>query len=414
MQKIKPFLILLLIIFLLPITGCWGLRETDEIAFVMLLGFDKGEKNNLLLTLSIANPRVAIGGGEGGGDEDAEKNREIVGVETFGSPSMLDLLNTTIDRHIYLQHANAIIFSEELAEEGLNRWLSQLMRFREIRGTAQTFICRGKASDLIQDFKPLLELNPAKQMELIRKMSTLHGIYPTTQLTDLYDQTKSHSRQAVLPLVAVHEGETESAKPGLEFRYLAGEVPVASKSKVQHSGAAVLKGDKLVGFLDGEQARYYLMLSGKFGSGVIGIKDPIDGSGFVSVHTQQGQAPKYDLSLDENGDLVIDVNLFLEMEVIATDTPNNFEQTDLRPTLEEAFSRQTEQKCNEVIRYTQDELGTDIFGFGERVKREFLTVQDWEDFAWLELYPHVQVNVNAHSHIRRTGLLLKTSPSAGG
>ncbi|MDD4335416.1 MAG: Ger(x)C family spore germination protein, partial [Desulfotomaculaceae bacterium] len=185
MREAKLYLFLLLIISLLSLTGCWGMRETDEIAYVLMVGFDKGERDNLVLTLSIANPKTATGGGEGGGG-DEETIREVVSVEAYGPLVMLDLLSTTIDRHVYLQHAKAFVFSEELAREGLEQWLSPLMRFRETRGAAQIFICRGKARDLIQKNNPFLGLGPAKQIELIRKMSETHGLFPVTQLIDLY------------------------------------------------------------------------------------------------------------------------------------------------------------------------------------------------------------------------------------
>ncbi len=401
----------LLLIFSLLFAGCWGMRETDEIAYVMVVGFDKGEKNNLLLTLSIANPRVAIGGGEGGGGGE-ETSREIVSVEDYGSPAMLDLLNTTIDRHIYLQQAKAYIFSEDLAREGLSQWLSPLMRFRETRGNSQVFICRGKARDLIQNSSPLLELNPAKQLELIRKMSEIHGLYPTIQLIDLYADTKSFSKEAVLPLAAVHEGEFESAKPGIADQYLAGEVPVAGKTKVQYTGAAVLREDKLVGFLDGHDTKYFMLLSGNSSAGVIGIKDPLDQSGIISMRIQQGQKPKYKVSIDENGGVTINIGLFLEPEILASTSANDFERTDLKAILEEAFSKQTEQACLDLIKLTQDEMNADIFGFGDKVKRKFLTMRAWEEYGWSGRYPDAQVNISVHSQIRRTGLLLKTIPPA--
>ncbi|MDD4334395.1 MAG: Ger(x)C family spore germination C-terminal domain-containing protein, partial [Desulfotomaculaceae bacterium] len=247
-------------------------------------------------------------------------------------------------------------------------------------------------------------------------MSEIHGLYPTTQLINLYLDTKSHSRQAALPLAAIHEGEFESAKPGLPAggtgRYLAGEVPVAAKSKVQFIGTAVFREDKLVGLLDGQDTRYFLMLTGNFGSGYMGIKDPLDESGNIGLRVRQGQKPKYRTSIDEDGNVAINVELFLESEIIAENSANNFGQLDLKPILEEAFSKQIEQGCHNLIKRTQDELRSDAFGFGDKVKHLFLTEQSWEEYKWLECYPEAQVNVSVRSKIRRTGLLLKRIPTA--
>lgn len=415
MRGAKLYLILLLLVSLLAFTGCWGIRETDEIAYVLMVGIDKGEKDNTILTLSIANPRAATGNSEGGG---GDKTREIVSVEAFGPVAMLDLLSTTIDRHINLQHTKAYIFSEELAREGLGRWLTPLMRFRETRGTAEVFICRGKARDIVEKSNPFLELSPAKQIELIRKMSEAHGFFPITQLITLHQDTKSLSKEPTVPLTGIHEGEFETTRPGIlkggAGQYLAGEVPVAGKNKVQFIGTAAFRGDKLVGLLDGEETRYYLMLTGDFGFGLIGVKDPLDQSSAIGLRVQQGRKPKYKTRVDDQGNVSIDVELFLEPEIIVSASANDFERTDLKPLLEEAFSRQTERQCQELIRRTQDELGADIFGFGGKVKREFLTERPWEEYEWLEVYPEIQINVVVHSQIRRTGLLLKRIPTTKG
>ncbi len=416
MRGAKLYLILLLLVSLLAFTGCWGIRETDEIAYVLMIGFDKGEKDNTILTLSIANPKTATGNTQGGSG--GEKTREIVSVEAFGPVAMLDLLNTAIDRHINLQHTKAFIFSEELAREGLGCWLSPLMRFRETRGTAEVFICRGKARDVIEKSNPFLELSPVKQIELVRKLSEAHGFFPVTQLIDLYLDTKSFSKEPAVPLTGVHEGEFESTRPGIlkggAGQYLAGEVPLSGKNKVQFIGTAAFRGDKLVGLLDGQETRYYLMLTGDFGFGLIGVKDPLNQSGAIGLRVQQGRKPKYKTRVDEEGNVTIDVELFLEPEIIASASANDFERSDLKPLLEEAFSRQTERHCQNLIKRTQNELRADIFGFGGKVKRKFLTEQPWEEYEWLEVYPEIQINVVAHTQIRRTGLLLKRIPTTKG
>ena len=52
----------------LLLSGCWGGRETDEVALVLAVGFDKGQHEPLQVTLSIANPKAFSA--EGGGQEE--------------------------------------------------------------------------------------------------------------------------------------------------------------------------------------------------------------------------------------------------------------------------------------------------------------------------------------------------------
>ena len=69
--KIKGVLLLCLMIpLLLLIQGCWGSQETDETGYILLMGFDKGEKDILKVTYQMAIPHPVEGG-------EAEKQQKL-------------------------------------------------------------------------------------------------------------------------------------------------------------------------------------------------------------------------------------------------------------------------------------------------------------------------------------------------
>ncbi|NLI11779.1 MAG: Ger(x)C family spore germination protein, partial [Peptococcaceae bacterium] len=256
MRAVKLCALLALAFLLLTLPGCWGSRETDEVAYVLVAGFDKGEKDNLVVTVNIANPRtiagISGGGGGGGGGGGDGASTMTLSLETYAPAAMLNLFNTVVDRQISLSHTRAFVFSEELAREGVGKWFLTFARYREVRGTAQVFVCRGKARDFIEKNNPALELNPTKQFELIASLSRSNGLYPSVQFENFYSDIKSITLEAAAPIVAVHEGGLESAKPGVSKggdialgKYIAGEVPVSGGNKVQAIGTAVFRGDKM-------------------------------------------------------------------------------------------------------------------------------------------------------------------------
>ncbi len=406
---------LLIVLSLLSLTGCWGARETDEIAYALAVGFDKGEKDNLVVTVSVANPLTASG--TNGGDK-TEGTQSVLSVETYAPIAMTNLINTVIDRRLSLQHTKAFMFSEELAREGLSRWILPLIRYHEVRDTTGIFVCRGKARDFIQKNSPFMGMGTAKQFDLIAMLSQEHGLYPNVTLNKFYGSLKSHSIQASAPLAAVHEGELESAKPGFNKggelslgQYIAGEIPVAAKDKTQFCGTAVFHRDKMVGYLDGRETRYHLMLMGKFNSGIISILDPLaEEPAFAGFQVRQARGPKYQVNIDQEGNVTINVDIFLEPELVAYTGQTTLARLDLKPTYEEALSSYIEQGCNALIRRTQEEFESDICGFGDQVKHHFLTIQAWEEFNWLERFPDTQISVAVHSRIRRTGSIMKIEP----
>lgn len=418
MRAVKLCTFFIIIMASLCLAGCWGSKESDEVAYILAMGFDKGEKDNLVVTVSIANPRSLAGGGGGGGGGESEKNTVVYSVETYAPLAVPNLLNTTIDRRLSLLHAKAFVFSEEIAREGIGKWLLPLVRNREVRGTSQIFISRGKAREFIENNNPFLDLSPAKQYDLIYDMSGEHGLYSSIQMTQFYNYLKSDSIEATAPLVGVHLGELESAKPGAAQggdlalgKYVAGEVPIAGRNKAQFIGTAVFHNDKMKGTLNGQETRYYLMIRGLFGNGVTSVADPLsEEPAFVGFRVQQARGPEYKVNIDENGKVSIDVDIFLEPEITGYTGVNTIVRADLKPIYEEAFSKYIEQGCNTVIKRTQEELLSDIFGFGQHLKHRFWTVQAWEEFNWHDRYPDADINVSVHSHIRRSGLIMKIIP----
>jgi len=420
----KLFIFFLVVFTFVFLTGCFGSRETDENAFVLAMGFDKGEKDNMVVTVSIANPKVIAGmaGGAGGGAKEGGKNVIVQSVETYGPITGIEQLSTATSRHLSLLHTKAYIFSEEMAKEGLAFWFSTFSRHYELRATSYVFVCRGKAKDFLEKNQPPLEISPTKQYELIGSLSEAHGLYQNVMFKDFYQDIKSWTTQASMPLVAIHEGGLETAKPGVKKggeltlgKYIAGEVPITGENKAQFDGTAVFREDKMVGTLNGEETRYYLMLRGQFENGYLIMLDPLvaelQGVGLI-VH--QARSPKYVTRINEDGSVTIDVDLYLEADLAAVLSGINYESPDNKPIIEEAFSEKIKEGCQKLIKRTQEEFKSDIFGFGQQVKGHFWTMQPWREFDWLNRYPEAQVNVTVHTRIRRTGLQLKTSPAHGG
>lgn len=423
MRTAKIVVFLLLTLVLVSLTGCFGNRETDETAFIVAIGFDKGEKENIVLTVSIANPKVIAGDG-GGGEDGKEGGGSVIvqSVETYGPFTGFEQLNTATSRHLSLLHTKAYIFSEELAQEGLASWFTSLSRYYEVRGTSYVFVCQGKAKDFLEKNRPPLELIPVKQYELIGSLSEAHGLYYNVMFKDFYQAMKSSSIQPILPLTAIHEGGLETAMPEAAKegrltlgKYIAGEAPIAGGNKAQFDGTAVFRGDQMVGTIDGENTRFYLMLRGKFKRGFFTVLDPLANTPVgIGLNASQTRSPKYVTRVNEDGTVTIDVDIYLKANLAAMLSNVNYESEALKPVLEEAFSAHVREGCQKLIKRTQEEFKSDIFGFGEQVKGHFLTVPAWREAQWLHRYPEAQINVTVHTRIERTGLQLKTNPAEKG
>ena len=114
--------------------GCSGngARETDEIAWVISMGIDRAEDQDLLVTYRIAIPAAQAAGSEGGGEKESST---LVTVKAATLAEARNLLNAATSRAVNLSQVSAIVISEELARHGIEDLLGPLLRFREFRGT---------------------------------------------------------------------------------------------------------------------------------------------------------------------------------------------------------------------------------------------------------------------------------------
>ena len=139
-------------------------------------------------------------------------------------------------------------------------------------------VVKGKAGDFIEKNKGLIfEKYPSRQIDIFMTSSDVTGFIYKSDIHSFYQGLKLPGQQAVTALVGVQK-EKEDEDPKLEQKkprsyeekvkeevaYLPGEIPRKGGNKIELIGLAVFKDDKLVGFLNGEETRYFQMLTGDF------------------------------------------------------------------------------------------------------------------------------------------------------
>ena len=406
--------VLLSLFLALMAAGCWGSRETDEIAYVLAMGFDKGPGpgKNIIVTFQIANPKSIAGQAAGGGGGE-DKAGPMINVSTMAPLPIgaFNLVNTVRSREISLLHTNAYIFSEELAREGLHHYMAPLNRHRETRGTALVFVSRGSAREFLEKNQPVLEISPSKQYEMITMVNNLHGLSSVVRFHEFYQVSKSLSQEPVAPLVSINKNGLDVPKLPILGKlgdYLAGNMP-SNKGLPQFIGTAVFKGDKMVGQLTGDETRHLNMITGKLERSFQIIDDPKKPGEPLGFSLFQARKPEIRVRFSEEVP-VIKVDIYLEPELVGVTSGINYETPRLKKFLERHLAELIKMRCLELVTRTQEEFRADIFGFGRYARMNFLTHKQWDKAGWKKVYPLARVDINVHVKIRRTGLMLKTEP----
>jgi germination protein, Ger(x)C family len=417
-------LIVLVLTFTFVLTGCTtDSKNIDDQVYAMTVGIDKGVENKIRLTVQFPTYKGGgggqPGGGGGGGEDKSSGQVDGTVVTTIEASTVLEginLLNTSTTRHISLVHCKAFIFSEELAYDGISDCMADLSRFRETRRIATIGVCRGKSEDYIMENKSLIGDNISKSIELaFFSQSQNSGLFPTSLFTDFYKSMVSPYSQAYALYMGLNEKKDLSKgsdqKPPLktEEKFYPGQIPKKGNIKQQMVGMAVFDGDKLVGTLNAQETRSFMMISGKFRHGVLTIEDKNSPGKAIPFDLRLGRKPKIKVRFDKSTP-IIDVNLNIEADIIAIQSGIEYESLDKIRELNKLLEDTIEDDVRKTIEKTQKQMGTDIYGFGYYAADKFITIADFEKYNWLSHFIDARVNVHVETNIRRTGLMAESMP----
>jgi len=410
---------LIVVILVTMLTGCYDLTEFDEVTFVLAVGFDKGVKDKLRLTVefrTVKEGSSSKSSGSSGGGTGGDYTTITIDAPSFFTG--INMINCGLPHKLNFMHTEYLVFSEEMAKAGLSTYIASVIRYRQIRRSTAVIVAKGSAYKFLEENQSLITSTLSKKMALQVMESANTGYFPHITLEDFYDGIKSTYRQPIAILGGVNnsnsyqeDGEKASAFQSPEGQYYAGEMPRKGGSKVELYGTAVFDGDKMVGELTGDETRLLLMLMGDFKRGFFTIKDPKMPQYVVPLDVRTSRKTKIQVDI-KNGKPYINAEIKLEGDILAIQSMINYEDLSLKPLLEKAFEQQVKSEMDALIDKCKKEK-SDVFRFGTVACSKFLTIQDWEQYNWNKQFENAEVTVNVTFNIRRTGILMKSSPVIG-
>lgn len=321
------------------LSGCSSNRQLHERLIVQGVGVDK-ENDEYVLTLNIFDTESP-----GEKNDSAENSKDTPGLIKCKGKSVLDaftnITNSTGKEPMYSQNL-ILIISEEIARAGVNSFIDFFVRHYEARPGINVFVVKGHASDALK-----CKLNgkqiDSKTISSLAKSSHLNMNVIDTNLVKFVSHMQSNTSEAAAVLLNIDVNGELSAK-----------------------GSAIFHGDKLVDFLDENETKGTLLISGVNKGGTEVIK--IDNIGAVTYSITSSQSTT-------NVDVVNDVPVFDIKTAVET---NIYEiDRDLKsPLPENSFSileNELKYKLENLIKSSlQKSIVTnhcDIFDFGRQLMK---------------------------------------------
>lgn len=402
---ISLFLILILSLFFL--SGCYDARGVETFAYAVAIGFDKGENNILKLSIQFASS----GESGKGGSSSQYTDTTVSTVECTTLDSGINLINSYMSKQVNLSHCKIIVFSEEIAKDGIADYISTLKNNTEIRPDCNIIVSRCDASDFLNASSPGLEVLSARYYELVLNSSEYTGY---TENITLYSFFFSYSNNYAEPVAILgginskntHKQDKAASYVNIDGNYKADETPIKDKTSLENMGLAVFKRDKLVGELTGIDSLCHLLVTNKFNSASITIPSPFEQNSIIDLYISKNKNSTNTVEL-VNGYPYIKCYINIDGAVLSASENFDFTKEENFDLLNEYAKSYLEEKITSYLYKTAKDFNSDIVGFGRKLSKNYLTISEFEDVDWLNLYKNSFFEVNVKVNVRHAQLIVK-------
>jgi len=363
----------------LLLTGCWDRDELNEIALVRGIGIDILDNGQIEVSVEISVPKDPSGNetegtalGSGGITLPIVRTGRGVTI-----PDALEKLQKVIPRKIFWGHAEVIIINENLAKTGLRDKMDYFMRDPRFRLHAYVFVTKGKAKDMLG-----LETSLYSPSEVLTGFSEGKVMLHVT-LINLLDML--NSGDAAIPMIK--------------------KVPPQKKSKPEQTipfivQSAIFKNDKMVGTISDKLTRGVKWIQNDIEESQVTVYSK-KGNGYISMTLLRAEMKFVPVIKDEKWKMIIkartDDDINLNESQLNLKDPKNIE------IIEKELEKKLTARLQNTLDKVQKEYKADVFGFGEAFHRKY--PKQWKESKdhWDEMYPNLEVELDIHANVLRTG-----------
>ncbi|WP_308639479.1 Ger(x)C family spore germination protein [Paenibacillus silvisoli] len=364
---------LVVLLLLTVTTGCWNLREPDQLAFILAAGLDLNEEGKLEITSQIAVPAAISSGQSPGGSG----KKSFVVVSGTGK-NVMDAgtnLQTQLPRSLFYAHRQSILIGERLARKGLGSLTDMFIRNPKSEMRSSILVVKdGLAKDVLA-IEPLFD--PYISTMLVREQVAV-GLKPYYYRQFLADAL-CQATQPILPAVSVLPTK----------RYI-------------YSGAAILNKDdnlKLVGYLNPKESFLASWIIGRQNS--LTVTAPVGAGGDEITLNAKSLSKELQFVMQDPP------SMYVMLKGAGFIVENN---TKLNPAkdrdlnkIEHALSLSTQEAVQALVEKVQKQYKADVLGFGEYIHREH--PYQWKELRsdWTTLFPRLRVTVKVELKVKDPG-----------
>ena len=367
------------------LTGCWNYQELESRYVVSGIAVDRGKQGHrYLLTFEVLDLSGAGNGGAGDGAGGQMKGK-LIRSEGDTIADAVDEASKISDKELYYSDCKVIVFSRQIAEDGLTPVLDWLNRDPKPRFTVQAFVSGEKTAGEL--FQPGGATGGGGQQASQQSGSQQQGGVISMEIANSMEAISTGGRS-----IQMHIYDVDNVLLG-EGRELA--LPLLKKSGKQNNpvevhGTAVFRGDRYVGVIDDELSQDYLLAMSSVENSVMVVgESPADRNLSLLVR-------KTSVSVDpevSGGKISMKIKVKMQCSFDEENSQQNY-LLDLGVNKIEDFAdASVKAHIGRVVKQVQTQFASDIFGFGRRIYQE--KPNEWKKLkaSWPQKFRSLSVDV---------------------
>lgn len=392
MRKLSKLLILVLMLVLL--SGCYNYKEINDYAIVSAISIDKSKKENKKYTIGIQIMNAKK-------DEETESS-SIAFYKSDGNTVYECLQKIILDlpKELYLGHNEVVIINDKLLkQESPLNYLDYFLRDSEIEKDSLIIIAKDdEAYDVLKIITPLDTIPSRNLKETIKVADDYKGTLSTITLDEFIASLSNNGEDPVLPTVKI-SGKKEK---GSKTENISQSDPDA---KIMLSTMGYFENSKLKGYLTSEEEEGYKILSDSANGTYISVK--CDDKNYATIRIKKSKV-KEKLSFKNNKPFV-NINAKVEGRLIEYNCKADFlKNKKYIKNLENKANKKVEKLSMKVVNKLYKENKSDALKYGEK----FYSFKN-KDLKKLNIKEsniknNISFDINAKVKIGRIGLTIKS------
>lgn len=391
-KRIIKFIIVLILPCIILLSGCWSKKEINTLIITAAIGIDKAEEG-YLVTEQVINPKAVA-------SVRSTNDTPVMIYSAKGSDlsEVIQNISRKSSRRIYSSHLRLVVLSEEVAKDGINDILDMLLRGHEYRTDFYFVVAKGlMASDVLNVLTPIESIPGVYINDAIDIANKDCSSIKAIGLIELINTVIAEGKNPVLPGVWLTHNEIKPLSTN-DLRRSSGIM------KPIIAGAAVFKDDKLIGWLTDGEAKGYNYIVGD-------VKRSVEHF-FLNKNVELSfkiisAKSKIDVIL-ENGKPTILVNLHIEQNIETVEGHFDVSTDENKRIMDEFSEKKCRELCTIVLKKAQNELKSDIFGFGEKIYKKYPKIWDELKKNWDNNFSELKVEFNIEIETKQTGQITKS------